>query len=284
MRPQTKDIKKQLKEYKTLKEKVDYLKDKYKDEECYILTAGPSVNDYAAEYIREKLKDKLVISVKQTYNIAPEIVDFHLLNPCNYQPYNYDQHKPIVLMVEVAEINWKIPDAKIDLTFYIDKNNAKKEKSLAITMDYEKYLLTNSLERPFGPGIMHELGIFLPVLLGCKKINIIGWDLGEPDNNEIKRFYESSNLQKKLEKKIMDFSPSFYNRFYVGIINKTNYYRFMLGNKKVILNNPGITDGEAKFIATSTKRLYHWLKNKGIDINIISKSSMVDEIVPRINL
>jgi len=155
------------------------------------------------------------------------------------------------------------------------------EKSLAASLKYEKYLLTRSLNRPFGPGIMHELGIYLPLLLGCKEINIIGWDLGEPNNNEIKRFYEQRNFGKKMQRLVMDISPDFYNKVYVRIINRVNYLRYLLGDKNVVLNTPGITVGEAKFIAKSTKELYLWLKEKSINLNIISNTSMVDKIVPR---
>jgi hypothetical protein len=284
MRKQTKDIKKQLQSLNTLEEKINLLKDTYKGEGCYILTSGPSMKDYTSEYLREKLKNKLVIAVKQTYNIAPDIVDFHLLNTCNYQPYNYKDSKPIVMMVEIAGSTAKTPELKPDLTLYIDKTEASKEKSLSISLEYEKYLFTKSLKRPFGPGILHEIGIYLPILLGCKKINIIGWDLGEPNNNEIKRFYEYSGIEKKIQKFIMDFSPSFYNRIYVRILNKINYIRYLLGSKNIVLNNPGITIGEAKFIAESTKELYVWLKSKNIDMSIVSKNSMVDSIVPRFEL
>lgn len=283
MRPKSEELKQKLKKITLLKDKVDLLKDTYKDEECYILTAGPSMKDYDAVYIKEKLKDKLVIAVKQTYNIAPDIVDFHILNPFNYQPYKYKENEPIVMMVHLSDSTMKTPGSFEDLRFYINSKDATKEGSLAYTLNYENYLLDKNLERPFGPGIIHELGIYLPILLGVKVINIIGWDLGDSNTNEIRRFYESNKFSKKIQKQIMDLSPNLYNKIYVRIINRINYYRFLLG-ANVVLNNPGISEGEATFIAKSTIELYTWLRSKGIELNIISRNSMVDKIVPRIEL
>jgi hypothetical protein len=284
MKPQTDKLKKQLKQLTSVEEKIQLLKNKYKDEECYILTAGPSIKDYDPEYIKEKLKDKLVIAVKQTYNIAPDIVDIHLLNPFNYQPYDYTKSEPVILMTTVEGLKAKTPKLQEDLMFYINRNRCKKEDSVAIKLNYEDYLLDKNNYRPFGPGIIHEVGIYLPILFGVKKINVLGWDLGEPKSDEIKRFYEVNEVSKMIQKFIMNISPSFYNKVYVRVLNKINYYRFLMGNKSVILNNPGIALGEAKFIAKSTKELYLWLKNKDIELNIISNSSMVDKIVPRVRL
>ncbi|EIX7200284.1 hypothetical protein MK455_001725, partial [Campylobacter jejuni] len=83
----TSELKKQILCCSNLSNKMDLLKNKYKGDICYILTAGPSLNDIDKKNIKSKLRDKLVFSIKQTFNIAPEIVDFHLLNPWNYTLY-----------------------------------------------------------------------------------------------------------------------------------------------------------------------------------------------------
>ena len=66
--------------YSSAKKKLELLKDKYEGEECYILTCGPSLKSYNPNFLKEKLKDKLVIAVKQAYNYCPDVVDFHLFN------------------------------------------------------------------------------------------------------------------------------------------------------------------------------------------------------------
>ena len=70
-------------------DRVKHLKDKYNGETAYILTSGPSVNDIPEELLNEKLKDKLVISIKQSIDRVPNITDYHLLNFCKLTRYNY---------------------------------------------------------------------------------------------------------------------------------------------------------------------------------------------------
>lgn len=280
MKLETSEIKKGFKSLHSLNDKVKFLKDKFKGEECYILTAGPSIKDYSSEYIKKKLKNKLVISVKQTYDLVGDIVDFHLLNPFNYRVYDYKKNNPIVVMVNLLTFQRFTPKSNEDLKFLIERKKCKKQFSLAQTKEFEKHLLENNLIRPFGPGIMYEIGIYLAIHLGVKSINVIGWDLGSKNSNEINRFYENKSFLKKTEQKIMNLSPNFYNLIFIRFINMYNVLKYFLG-KNHTLNNPGITVDEAVFISNSTKELYNWLLSKGVNLNIISNNSMIDKIVPR---
>ena len=51
-----------------------------KDQDCYILACGPSLNKYDNEETRELLKTKLVFSVKQAYDRFKKETDFHFWN------------------------------------------------------------------------------------------------------------------------------------------------------------------------------------------------------------
>lgn len=279
MRPQTLLLKRRLRQTQDLEEKLSLLKDAYQGEECFILTAGPSLNDYPREYLREILKDKLVLAVKQTVKLFPDIIDFHLLNQYNFQRY-VTSETTITAMVRFRGSRAKTPVLYEDLSFYIDPTLATTEASLAITKDYAVHTLEQTLDRPFGPGIMHELGIYLPVLLGVKTVNVIGWDIGQPNNNEIKRFYEGESLLKRVQRFIMHYSPTLYNSVYIKWENRLKLLAFLLGFD-VVINNPGIVAGEAKFIAASTRELYRWYRDIGINMNVISTRSMIDSTVPR---
>ena len=279
MRPQTLPLKRRLGKTQDLAGKLSLLKDTYQGEECFILTAGPSLNDYPREYLRETLKDKLVIAVKQTVKLFPDIVDFHLLNQYNFQRY-VTGDATITVMVRFRGTRTRTPGLHEDLSFYIDPSLATTETSLAITQDYAAHTLEQTLDRPFGPGIMHELGIYLPILLGVKTVNVIGWDIGQPNTNEIKRFYEGESLLKRVQKYVMHFSPPLYNSVYIKWENRLKLLAFLLGGD-VVINNPGIVAGEAKFIAASTGKLYRWYREIGINMNVISTRSMIDGVVPR---
>ena len=67
------------------------------------MSAGPSLKNYTQEYLKEKLNDKLVISIKQSFNILREVVDFHVLNFTNFEPYDYSNSEDTIVTWEVFE-------------------------------------------------------------------------------------------------------------------------------------------------------------------------------------
>ena len=86
-------------DHMTYREKIDNIKGKHEGEDCYILTCGPNLKNYSKEFLKEKLKGKKVIAVKQAYEHCPEIVDYHLFNSNNFQRYDYGKDKPYVVAV-----------------------------------------------------------------------------------------------------------------------------------------------------------------------------------------
>ena len=86
-----------INQYEDIPLRLRALEDFYKGEECYIVSAGPSLKNYSKEYLNIQLKDKLVISVKQAFNPLRDIADFHVLNFTNFQPYNYEGTSNIVV-------------------------------------------------------------------------------------------------------------------------------------------------------------------------------------------
>jgi hypothetical protein len=282
MRSETNLLKEQIKCASSLTEKIELLRNAYNCDECYIISAGPSFKEIDPQVLREKLKDKLVIAVKQTYNLLKEITDFHLLNPYNYQPYEYISNEPIICYTEIEGLDYKLPLLKSDLKFTIPLSECSKEKSLSVLRNFDDYLIENAHQRPFGPGIMHELGIYLPVLLGIKRVYVIGWDLGSAKSNIIERFYNKRNTNF-ITSYLIDNKPNVYNKYLVPILNKYNYFLFLLGYNRV-LNNPGVAKNEASFIADSTWDLYKWYQEKNIDLFVISNISLLDKRIPRIQI
>ena len=266
-----------------LENKLELLKNAYSGEDCYILTGGPSVKEIPVDKLMDATQGKLVIAVKQTYNIVPEAIDFHIINPYNYEPYSFI-NDPVRIRVEIEGSKLKTPQYDPDLTFEIDQKTAGiRNASLASTMDYENYTLENTTLRPWGPGIMHELVVYLPILLGCKRVYIMGWDLGSPNSEVIDRFYGKNRLLQFVEKFIVNkVSRGFYNRYIIVI----NFFRNLLSKLgfKVLLNEPSISEDEASFIAKSTAKLYQFFMKHGLDVKIISSTSMVDDAFPRTTL
>ena len=49
-------------------------------------------------------------------------------------------------------------------------------------------------------------------------------------------------------------------------------------------NKPRIRPGEVKVIADSTREVYYWLKEKGVDLKVASDRSLVDRCIPRVTI
>ena len=177
MHPKTESLKKEIQSRKTLQEKIDLLRGAYQGESCFMLTCGPSMKAFWNEDVKRFLADKLVISVKQTFNLAPELMDFQLLNSWNYEPYEYPEPGPIILS-ERADDDPETPGMKPDLMFRVgDPRNF--EKRLATSFHFDQWRFDSNLERPWGPGVVYELGIYLMEHIGVREIVAMGWDLGE---------------------------------------------------------------------------------------------------------
>ena len=72
MHSNTLNLKNKMLQYEDIPDRLKVLHNAYKGETCYIATVGPSLKDYDEDYLRDKLKDDLVITVKQAYNIFRE--------------------------------------------------------------------------------------------------------------------------------------------------------------------------------------------------------------------
>jgi hypothetical protein len=251
-------LKKQISLTSDLQAQVDILKDAYKGDTAYILNCGPSLSQYSEEFLSEFLADKLTISVKQAYNAFKDVTDFHFFNCANLpmplappllQHYRYDEEtRPII----VASSNYDLgqrwhPYQKHDLYFKIPIRTEINNEFVTITKKFDDFLLSNSLTRPCGPGIMLETVLFLTIHLGVKNIVGLGWDLTNDKVNE-------------------DTDHHFY------------------GNTQNLFNRGDVLDWEIEAGRESSKDIYYWLKELGIDLQLVSDISTLYDGIERINL
>lgn len=252
------NLKKQLSQTTDLQAQVDILKDSYKGDTAYILNCGPSLSQYSEDFLNEFLADKLTISVKQAYNTFDDVTDFHFFNCANlpmpicaplYQHYKYDENtRPII----VASSNYDLgqrwhPCQKHDLYFKIPIRTEINNEFVTITKKFDDFLLSNSLTRPCGPGIMLETVLFLTVHLGVKNIVGLGWDLTNDKVNE-------------------------------------DTYQHFYGNTQNLFNRGDVLDWEIEAGRESSKEVYYWLKELGINLQLVSDISTLYDGIERINL
>ena len=239
-------LKETVHSYSNDKKKIELLKDTYKDKDCYILTCGPGLKQYSPEFLKEKLSNKLVFAVKQAYEYVPEIVDFHFFNANNFQVYNYEKSRPIVVTnsaePELAMIHHIWTNKQDYDIFAFTPDDKDFSKAICNSLKFDEYLLENTLDRPWGPGMMSEIVIYMAVHLGVKNIYTIGWDLEKPGETKSNHYYSDRQL-------IRPADP--------------------MKKEEITLN------------IETTKHLYKWLNSKGINLFVANDNSYVHETVPR---
>lgn len=254
-----KELKTKLSKLQTLQDKVDCLKDSFKGETCVILATGPSLLEYDRKYLKEVLKDKLVFAIKGAYDIFSDVSDFHFFNAANLpapqgvfqrEHFKYDlKDEPIIVASDNYPLNsrWS-PYQKNDLFFQVPVRTEINDQFLTKTLKFEDYTLSNSVQRPCGPGIFYETVMYMAEHVGVSNIITLGFDLTDKvmkKENEHKHFYED--------------------------------------DKKFFIKGDVLT-WEVKANRDATGPLHKWLKNKNITLQTASKSTMINEDIERVKL
>jgi hypothetical protein len=177
MRPQTAALATAVRAASSPDDQVARLKGAYAGETVYLVACGPSLNDVMSPVLREFLRDKLVVAVKRAYSLLPEAVDFHLTNRCRHVEYEQTDSATMRLAVELVRFSEQVD---IRLPFWHHPEQ-RWLHSVLFSRALEKWELSRGSTRAWGPGIMLELGIFLPVHLGCSKAVFLGWDMNPID-------------------------------------------------------------------------------------------------------
>ena len=107
MKTITKKLKQEMQNFDESHQRLEILKDKYDGETAYIVTGGPSLNNHNVDELKSFLSDKLVIGIKQTYDLFYEQMDFQLLNAVNIKTYDY-KTDPSELAIEEPQhsVGW----------------------------------------------------------------------------------------------------------------------------------------------------------------------------------
>jgi len=243
-------LKTQVSNQKNIEDKLSVLHNSFEGDTCYILNCGPSLKNYSPEYLKEKLSDKLVFAVKQSYDYCPDIVDFHFFNcsnlpmPENGIHYNYPENKVISIGSSNYPLGARWSKAQPVDVFLKVPIRTKIDGFLCDDRNYDDYLLENSPNRPCGPGIMYETVMHMAVHLGVSKIVVLGWDLGgnPKDPSEYKHFYD---------------------------------------NRKKLFNPGDILKDEIERTRVGIKSMNKWLSEKQIELIIASNISRISLTIPR---
>lgn len=263
MHKNTSDIFRKINQYEDIPDRVRELRNSFKEEDCFIVTAGPSLRNFTQEELLEKLEGKLVIAIKQAFNYLKGHVDFHVLNFTNFEPYTYPKADTIAV--------WEIFESyhpqlifdnklKVDIMLPVVGNHEpdiieRINQSQAGKNSFNNWSLDKTLNRMYGPGLMYEVAIHLAVHLGVKRITTIGWDIGDTSK------FSGNNLRE----------DTWQDHFYEGDSN-------------IVYAKTPMNYHEVNTVVNSVINLHTWLKSIGIDFAIVSDRNPGSNKVPRIDL
>ena len=188
MNSATKQLKQQLINLDTVEERLELLKDKYKGKKAVILAPGPSINDHDLSVLNDR-DDIVILAIKQAYDKVRGQSDFHIVNTYNfdkYNGYNYEHLDSIIFYglsqsyVEQQMEKLAIKPHPVDIWVpVVNPPTITYNDSIHKSADYDKFfLLEKETKTWWGTSIMYEQAIPMALLLGCKDLVTIGWDLG----------------------------------------------------------------------------------------------------------
>ena len=257
VKEKTRQIKKQLARTESIEKQMEILHNAFEGEVCYLLNCGPSLSDNRKNVLKEKLKDKLVFAVKQAYEYTPEVVDFHFFNCANLpepvgdfvqEHYQYNESDPIVVASSNYPLHMRWSEfQKHDIFFKIPIRTEINNEFICLTKKFDDYIMSKTPTRPCGPGILYETVIYMAQHLGVKKIVALGWDLSKKDpkrDKDYKHFYED----------------------------------------KKMFNKGDILPWEISITCEASEALFYWLKEKGVELELVSNKSNLYENIPRVKL
>ena len=235
------------------KDKILFLEGIFKDKKAYIVSCGPTLTDHDPKKIEDLLKDNLAISIKQSYDMFSEFIDFHIYNCANFKKYDYSKNRPVV--IEASTSPYRLSEC--DLKFFIRERDFNN--SVAKTEEFDSWTFNEQpLLRPYGPGIMYEVVFYTLQHLGVSEVVTIGWDnkLVEGDAAQ-QHFYDKKGTD--LDKK--DFIHS-----------------------NEVASNPAAVASLNTEGTVSTNAIlpwYRWLKDKGLTLKIISSINPAPQEIER---
>lgn len=227
------------------------------------------MKEYSSDRLSELLSGKLVLSLKQAFQYAPSITDFLILNSWNFQRYDYTSRHPLVVREEGPNDPpvFGEDDIRLNLSVVDDLT-----LQLARRKNFDDYLFSKTLDRPWGPGVLYEIGFYLAVHMGVKEIVTLGWDVGVKSSPVMPHFYESNDpARTRLLTKAQSISD----------IRMRNQF---LHDNGILYNKPRIIPEEVDICAAVSGDWYRWLQKREIALRVVSTQSMVAPEIPRTRL
>jgi hypothetical protein len=279
--------------------KLDVLRDAYIGETAILFSCGPSFDPRILQSLTDPLSRHLTFAVKQTYRSLPFPADFHLLNPFNFQ---FTEHHPDTIVTFQRPYNpqdWPMPRISVDLDFPMDPYLAglqaeeRAKHWLVRSQKFEEYEISRNVARPWGPGIVIEMGLYLALHLGISRLVVVGWDMKPRKALELdlQHFYDApsddrcshATVISQLLYSVRGGFRRFFGRSASKLTCKSESCTEIRTNE-VLLNPIGLDQGENEAVIQGSCAIYDFFKSKGMEILLASNCSHLDSQIPRTTL
>ena len=233
-------------------EKLSLMKNMYKGERVFIVSCGPSLADIPQELLTEKLRNSVVLTIKQAFGKVGHISDIHHFNCNNFTKYDLSETISIgsagVSSLEAMRRGlWG--DVEVDMFFPVINSG----RTICHDNSWENNTYDNNpITRQWGPGTIKETTIFSAVHVGASHISLIGIDLAPASWDESKDGI---------------YIPHFYD--------SESQYRPQNSPKGQLFQ------GESRLVIDGTRQIKEWLDSRGIKFSIDSKGSFAHESIER---
>jgi hypothetical protein len=268
----------------TTEEKVDRLRDAYAGSLCVLITCGPSLGLIDHERLKASLSGVLTIAVKQAGDIVPDQADFLCFNSFNVARFHARGVTPIRAFA--AEPTGRVPQLnRWDIRFPTNGTDGDLQSSLAVRRNFDDFLLSKTMQRPWGPGIVYELGLYLAVHLGVSELIAIGWDIANERGHNT-HYYDSRTEDPFFDRGRADaYRMVGVRRHLPGALRDSIRWGRALVSHRTgrLYNRTTMVPGEAEVVASSTKPARAWLQTHGVELGVVASKSMFDPAVPRLS-
>lgn len=235
-----------------MRSSLEEIKNKHLGESLVIFTCGPSFSEYPQDVMLDFCAGKRVFTVKQSFHRYKEITDYHFFNDNNFSKYETSA-KTIASAGNTSlarKLIWGTQ--KIDYEFSVVNATGNVEDSLSYKKSFEYMLLESQEQRIWGPGIMYETVLPFAIHLGFKNIYVNGWDYTTKPDGTLDHYYDEEKA-------------------------------------KLVLKNTGSKIGqmdyrEKQVFLESTDYLYDFLKDREIQLSLISRCSEISSKFERVKI
>lgn len=179
-------ILKQVRNAASLRQRSEVLRNQFRDETAIVFSCGPSLNDVWSPELMQRLmaSGKYVVSVKSSYNMVGSVADMYLCNAVRV-PKIANGFRSDTLRVGCSCVPhdglFKLMCHGFDIFYRI--MCCPMDRSLMATGRFHSGVYPNPgkpiVERPWGPGILVDMGLFLLMYMGFSRIVVVGWDMGD---------------------------------------------------------------------------------------------------------